>query len=339
MLILITGAAGRIGAHLTRALVRAGQRVRAFVLPEDPRAGLIAGAGVELFPGRLEDSAALTAAAHGVEAVFHLGGALTSRGNTDEEFFALNLRSTFDLLMAVRAHAPDLRHFVYASSDAVYVSGQPGTVYALPVDESQPRQPGSIYGASKIGAEELCLTFWRSYGIPATILRFGPTADAAELIEPRSVFARWLFQREAARFLADLPNPTAEQRESLRILAQSEGERDQLLVIADGGGRPEIRQWADARDVAAGCALVLEHPAAIGETFNLGGVAPHAADELAAYLGDKLNLPCVTCYLPIARTPWYISSAKARGMLGYAPRYDVFAMVDDAVAAENAPRR
>jgi UDP-glucose 4-epimerase len=339
MLILVTGAAGRIGTHLTRALAHAGHTVRAFVLPGDRRTPLIAGAQVELFPGRLEDTAALTAAAQDVEAVFHLGGALTSRGNTDEEFFALNLRSTFALLMAVRAHAPRLRHFVYASSDAVYVSGKPGSIYSLPADESHPRQTGSIYGASKIGAEELCLAFWRGYGIPATILRFGPTADAGELIDPQGVFARWLFQGEATRFLDGLPHPSAEQRESLDILMQAARDRDQALVITDGDGAPEIRQWADARDVAAGCARVLECPAAIGETFNLGGVAPHAANELGAYLAGKLHLPLLTCRLPIARTPWYISSEKARGVLGYAPRYSVFAMVDEAASDRHtAPR-
>jgi UDP-glucose 4-epimerase len=305
--------------------------VRAFVLPGDPRASAIAGPGVEFFPGRLEETAALTEAVRDVEAVFHLGGALTSRGNTDEEFFTLNLRSTFDLLMAVRAHAPRLRHFVYASSDAVYLNGRPGAVYALPVDECHPRQTGSVYGASKIGAEELCLAFWRGAGIPVTLLRFGATADACELVDPRSVFARWLFRREATRFLADLPRPTPAQTESLAILTRQEDDGEHLLIIADSDGNPEIRQWADARDIADGCLRVLGRPAAIGEAFNLSGTAPHAADELAYYLAGKLHLPCITSRLPTARAPWYISSEKARGILGYTPRYSVFAMVDDAV--------
>jgi len=62
MVILVTGAAGRIGAHLTRLLVASGHQVRGFVLPGDPRTELIRFPGVELWPGRLEDEAALTAA-------------------------------------------------------------------------------------------------------------------------------------------------------------------------------------------------------------------------------------------------------------------------------------
>ncbi len=83
----------------------------------------------------MEDVDALTTAAQGVEAVFHLGDALTSRGNSDEEFFEFNLRGTFNLLMAVRDHAPAIQRFAYASSDAVYWSGSTAGAFYLPVDE------------------------------------------------------------------------------------------------------------------------------------------------------------------------------------------------------------
>src|SRR5438067_1813157 len=123
MLVLVTGATGRIGAHLTRALAREGHAVRALALPGDPRAPLISGPNVELVYGQLADTATLAEAARAVDAVYHLAGALTSRGNTDDEFFEFNLRGTYNLLMAVRAHAPRIRRFAYASSDAVYHNG------------------------------------------------------------------------------------------------------------------------------------------------------------------------------------------------------------------------
>jgi nucleoside-diphosphate-sugar epimerase len=198
------------------------------------------------------------------------------------------------------------------------------------VDESHPRLTTTVYGASKVGAEELCLTFWRGFGIPATILRFGATTDADELINPRSVFARWLFLQEAIRFTECLPNPSPDQIEALKVLKSLDSGKEQLFIAADIKGNPEIRQWGDARDVAEGCVRVLENDAAAGEAFNLGGVAPFSAKELVEYIAAKLDIPYVVARLPGARRPWYISSAKARGMLGYAPQYTVFDMVDQA---------
>jgi nucleoside-diphosphate-sugar epimerase len=333
MRVLVTGAAGRIGAHLTRALVARGHTVRAFVLPDDPRLALIAGPSVQPFYGRLEDGDAVALAAKDVDAVVHLGGALTSRGNTDHEFFEVNLRGTFNLLMALRGHTPHLQRFVFASSDAVYWSGTTTGACYLPVDEHHPWLAGSVYGASKLAAEELCRAFWRGHGIPVTILRFGATADAQELVEPRGVFARYLFLGALLEHLADKRERSCDEESALKTLASLDGGSAQLVVVANTNGQPEVRQIADARDIAEGCARVLEVPAVVGEVFNLGGTAPFAADELVRHLSLRLGLSFLTACLPTARAPWYITSAKARGMFGYAPRRSVFAMVDEALGA------
>lgn len=332
MQVLVTGAAGRIGAHLTRLLTGVGHSVRGFVLPGDARAKDVDGPAVELVHGRLEDDSALSAAADGVGAIYHLGGALTSRGNSDQEFFDLNVRSTFTLLMAARQNQR-LQHFVYASSDAVYLPRAGADANYLPIDEAHPRLAGTVYGASKVAAEDLCSSFWRGFGVPITILRFGATADADELIEPTSVFARWLYLRAAIAHLESTSNSDAQLASSLQVLRDLDDGADHIVVFADPDGRPEIRQWGDARDVAHGCARVLEVPGAIGEVFNLGGVAPFSSDELARYLSEHVGLSCRTARLPSARAAWYVSSAKARGVLGYAPRWTVFEMVDDALQA------
>jgi nucleoside-diphosphate-sugar epimerase len=333
MKVLITGAAGRIGAHLTRSCLETGYDVRAFVVPGDPRVELIRLPGVELVEGDLRDRDMLRRIATGVDAIVHLAGALTSRGNTDREFIDLNLNATFDLLVAARAGSPNLQRFAYASSDAVYNTG--GLAESLPVDETAPVQPGSVYGASKAGAEQLCLSFWRSEGFPATILRFGATCDAEELIDPASVFARWLYLHAARNFLASLPARSPAQQQTLRIFESFDTGPDKVIALTDMTIHPEVRQWADARDVAEGCLHALNDPAANGEIFNLGGAAPFTTVELAIHIASRTGMPSILSPVPTARPPWYLSSEKAERMLGYGPPRTVFSMVDEALAADH----
>jgi nucleoside-diphosphate-sugar epimerase len=346
VLVLVTGAAGRIGAHLTRALIREGHRVRALVLPNDPRTLLIASPNVEVVEGRLEDRAVVERAATRVDAVYHLGAALTSRGNTDEEFFEFNLRGTFNLLMAVRQYAPECQHFAYASSDAVYWGGGQAPACFLPVDESHPRVPGTVYGASKLGAEEMCLTFWRGFGVPATLFRFGATADATEILDPNSAFGPFVYLHSAIRALTpgreagvvrlardDPRGPSKDQLKALATLQALDDGSQKLLIQQDLDGRPIVRQLGDARDVAEGILAVLGRPAAVGEAFNIGAQSPFAADEIVQYVAKKTGLPVVSARLATARGPWYTSSAKARAMLGYQPSHSVFDMVDEALSS------
>src|SRR5436190_225753 len=205
MKVLVTGAAGRMGAHLTRLLTDKGHEVRAYVLPGDPNNQSIDGPGVEIVEGRLEDAEAVGAAVESVDAIVALGGALTSRLASDQQFVDVNYMGTFNLLQAARHRAPGISRFIYASSDAVYWSPLSSGPAFLPLDETHVRQPGTIYGATKYGAEEMSLTFWRAYGIPSTIIRPTATADAWELIEPDSVFGRRMFVQGAIRFYESRP--------------------------------------------------------------------------------------------------------------------------------------
>ena len=85
MKVLVTGAAGRMGAHLTRLLTDKGHEVRAYVLPDDPNNQAIEGPGVEIVQGRLEDADAVADAVEGTDAIVALGGALTSRLASDQQ--------------------------------------------------------------------------------------------------------------------------------------------------------------------------------------------------------------------------------------------------------------
>lgn len=338
MKVLVTGAAGRMGAHLTRLITGEGHEVRAFVLPGDPNNQNIAGPGVDVVPGRLEDAAAVGDAVDGVDAIVALGGALTSRLASDQQFFDVNLGGTFNLLQAARHRAPGISRFIYASSDAVYWSPTAAAVPFLPIDETQARQPGTIYGATKYGAEEMSLTFWRAYGIPSTIIRPTATTDAWELIEPDSVFGRRMFVQAAIRFLESRTDRSADEESFLADLRRHDTGTERVFVLADMDGRIATTNLADARDTARGLWLLLTHPAAVGEAFNIGPAAPYNEEQLAAHVANRLGMEYVVIRRPSIRSSWYVSSAKARGILGYQPRHSVFDMVDEAVEAKRAGR-
>ncbi len=334
--VLVTGAAGRMGAHLTALLTARGHEVRAFVLPNDPNNQQIEGPGVEVVPGRLEDQDAVGSAVEGVDAIVGLGGALTSRLASDQQFFDVNLGGTFNLLQAARHRAPKISRFIYASSDAVYWSPLASAPTFLPIDETHARQPGTIYGATKYGAEEMSLTFWRAYGIPSTIIRPTATTDAWELIEPDSVFGRRLFVQGAIRFLESRTDRSAEEESFLADLRANDSGRERVFVLADMDGNIATTNLADARDTSNGLWLLLTHPAAVGEAFNIGPAAPYNEEQFAAHVADRMGMDYVVIRRPSVRASWYVSSAKARGMLGYQPQHSVFDMVDEAVDAKAA---
>jgi UDP-glucose 4-epimerase len=325
-----------MGAHLTRLLLDKGHEVRAFVLPNDPNNQNIEAPGVEVVPGRLEDPQAVGDAVEGVDAIVGLGGALTSRLASDQQFFDVNLGGTFNLLQAARHRAPRISRFIYASSDAVYWAPASVAPPFLPIDETQARQPGTIYGATKYGAEEMSLTFWRAYGIPSTIIRPTATADAWELVEPDSVFGRRMFVQAAIRFLESRPDRTGDEESLLADLRRNDSGRERLFVLADMDGNVATTNLADARDTAQGLWLLLTHPAAVGTAFNIGPASPYDEEQLAAHVAERLGMDYVVIRRPSVRASWYVSSAKARGILGYQPRYSVFDMVDEAVAARAA---
>ena len=338
MTVLVTGATGRIGHHVTARLVEQGRAVRALVRPGDPRRSRVELAGVDLVEGDVADRDSLHRAIDGVDAVIHLAAALGSRGHAEDDFVPGNVVGTYDLLAALRDHGRPIKRFVYISSDAVYWAGLTTPPCFLPIDESHPRQPGSIYGVSKLAAEELCLTFWRLHGIPPTIVRPTATADAEELVEPDGVFGRRMFVGSAIRSLEASADPGPAGRELLAALRAVDTGRPQLFVVADAEGRTAMSTLNDARDGAAGIVLAMDSPAAVGEAFNIGPATGYAETEFIGALGERLGVPVATVRSRHFRPSWVVSSAKARAVLGYRPERTVFDMVDEAVARQGAAR-
>lgn len=337
--ILITGAGGRIGDQLVRSLLGEGYRVRAFDVAEGPRLREQEALGADVVLGSLSDRAGLRSAAAGVDGVVHLGAALSSHGGPDDDLIEVNLVGTYNLLAATREKAPELDRFVYISSDAVYWSTLPSAGEHLPVDEHHALDAGSLYGATKIGAESLCLAFGRSYGLPVTIARPTATAVPAELVTPDSVFGRRWFVGGAIRWLSSRPSLSAADASLLGKLRAIDDGTERLFVTTGADGTTALTMITDARDIAAGLRLLLTTSEARGTAFNLGPAAPHTDAWLVGHIADRLGLDLVTVPHAEMRPSWYVSTQKARNVLGFVPSHNVFDMVDEAVAAARPAQR
>ena len=333
MSVLVTGASGRIGRRVTERLLADGRSVRALVVPDDPRRCLIERPGVELVEGSLADEATLLDAVDGAEAVIHLAAALTTRNHVDDEYFEINVAGTYRLLSAIRDRGSSVGRFVYISSDAVYWPGGPVPADYLPVDEEHPRRPGSVYGASKVAAEELSLAFGRAHGLPVTIVRPSATADAAEIVAVDSVFGARMFVTAAIRAMENSRSGVADADLLATLRAHDDG-GPRLFVTADMEGRTARMSLNDARDAAAGIVLALDSEDAVGKAFNIGPAGSHDEGELLAHISALLDVPLVMIRTPRARPNWVISSERAGRVLGYRPSRTVFDMVDEALAGE-----
>lgn len=333
--VLITGAGGRIGSQVAQRLLAGGHRVRALDVVRGAVVDELAGLGARVFIGGLTDRRLLADACADVDAVVHTGAVLSSHGQPDDLVVEVNIAGTYTLLTAARDHAPALRRFVNLSSDAVYWTGTTAPA-ALPVDEHFPRTAGSVYGATKVAAEQLCWSFLHTYGVPVVIARPTATAAPAELVRPDSIFGRRWFTGGALDWWASRPSLSPADDELRRLVRESGAAERDLFVPVGTDGRASVSMINDARDVAAGICLMLEVPEAVGEAFNLGSTE-HSEAELVRYLGERLGRPVHEIVHDDKRPSWYVSSLKARSLLGYQPQHDVFGMVDEALARKEVP--
>lgn len=186
--ILVTGSDGFIGSHLTEELVRAGYQVKAFVyynsfntwgwldtLPSDVMKN------VEIFQGDVRDPNGVKEAMKGTAAVFHLAAliAIPFSYHSPDTYVDTNIKGTLNILQAAREQ--DLERVLVTSTSEVY-----GTAQYVPMDEKHPFQGQSPYSATKIGADRLAESFYRSFQLPVSIVRpfntFGPRQSARAVI-------------------------------------------------------------------------------------------------------------------------------------------------------------
>ena len=186
--VLVTGAGGFIGSHLTEKLVDLGAKVRAFVRYNSRNDwGLIeilpshVKQKIEVITGDLRDSETIRSVMRDVDAVLHLGAliAIPYSYIHPREVVETNIMGTLNILNAAKEHKPE--RIVHTSTSEVY-----GTAQYVPIDETHPLQGQSPYSASKIGADKLAESFHRSYDLPITTLRpfntYGPRQSARAVI-------------------------------------------------------------------------------------------------------------------------------------------------------------
>jgi len=187
-IILITGADGFIGSHLTEALVRAGHKVRAFVLYNsfnswgwlDHCAPEVKGQ-FKVFPGDIRDPHGVKEAMRGCESVLHLAAliGIPYSYHSPDTYVDTNIKGTLNILQAARDLG--VKRVIHTSTSEVY-----GTARFVPITEDHPLQGQSPYSATKIGADQLALSFHSSFELPITILRpfntYGPRQSARAVI-------------------------------------------------------------------------------------------------------------------------------------------------------------
>ena len=186
--VLVTGSDGFIGSHLTETLLEAGFQVRAFVLYNSfntwgwldtlPKEKLNQ---IEIFSGDVRDPNAVRQAVKGMDAVFHLAAliAIPYSYYAPDAYVDTNIKGTLNILQAVREC--ETERLLVTSTSEVY-----GTAQYVPIDEKHPFQGQSPYSATKIGADRLAESFYRSFQTPVTIVRpfntYGPRQSARAII-------------------------------------------------------------------------------------------------------------------------------------------------------------
>lgn len=186
--VLITGADGFIGSHLTEALLEAGCKVKAFVyynsfnswgwLDTFPKDKL---AQIEVFTGDIRDPNGVRKALENIDIVFHLAAliAIPFSYHSPDSYVDTNIKGTLNVLQAARDTGCE--KILVTSTSEVY-----GTAKYVPIDELHPFQGQSPYSASKIGADRIAESFYRSFNLPVAIVRpfntFGPRQSARAVI-------------------------------------------------------------------------------------------------------------------------------------------------------------
>ena len=296
--ILVTGADGFIGSHLTEALVRAGHSVRAFVLYNsfsswgwlDHCAPDVKGK-FEVFAGDIRDPNGVRSAMKDCDAVLHLAAliAIPYSYHSPDTYVDTNVKGTLNIVQAARDLG--VRRVVHTSTSEVY-----GTARFVPITEEHPLQGQSPYSASKIGADQIAMSFYQSFNTPVVTLRpfntYGPRQSARAVI------------------------PT--------IITQIANGKRQIKL----GAVHPTRDFNYVSDTVAGFIAALTAEKAVGEVINVGSnfeiSIGETARTIAKVMGVEIEIVSDDQRLRPEKSEverLWASNAKAKQLLNWEPAY------------------
>lgn len=296
--VLVTGADGFIGSHLTELLLLEGYDVRPFVLynsfsswgwlddlPEQTRASL------DVFTGDIRDPYGVRKAMDGCDAVLHLAAliAIPYSYHSPETYIDTNIKGTLNVLQAARDFG--VQRVVHTSTSEVY-----GTARYVPIDEEHPLLGQSPYSASKIGADQLAYSFYSSFGLPVVIARpfntYGPRQSARAVI------------------------PT--------VITQLAAGESRIKL----GALHPTRDFNYVTDTARGFLAALKSDAGMGEVVNFGSNFEISIGDTVRLIGEVMGVDVEIETEEVRLRPTnseverlWGANAKAKALFGWQPEY------------------
>ena len=296
--VLVTGADGFIGSHLTESLVRAGYSVRAFVMynsfnswgwldhiPFDVKKN------IEIFPGDIRDPHGIHEVMRGCEAVFHLAAliAIPFSYHSPDTYIDTNVKGTLNVLQAARALG--VKRVIHTSTSEVY-----GTARFVPITEGHPLQGQSPYSASKIGADQLAFSFFSSFDLPVVIARpfntYGPRQSARAII------------------------PT--------VISQIANGKNRITL----GALTPTRDFSFVQDTVDAFIATLKSNKGLGEVVNFGSNFEISIGDVVALIAEQMNKKVdITSDTERIRPVnseverLWADNSKARELFEWTPRY------------------
>jgi NAD dependent epimerase/dehydratase len=257
--ILVTGADGFIGSHLVEELVKDGKEVKAFVLYNSFGTwGWLDNFSkeimdhVEIFQGDIRDPNGVYESMIGCDVVYHLAAliAIPYSYHSPDSYIDTNIKGTLNILQAARKL--NVKRVLITSTSEVY-----GTAQYVPIDEKHPYQGQSPYSATKIGADRLAESFYRSFNLPVTIVRpfnaYGPRQSARAVI------------------------PT--------IITQLLAGKEEIKL----GSLTPTRDFNFVKDTVHGFMAIAKSDNTIGEEINIATQMEVSIGELAQELINQIN--------------------------------------------------